>query len=115
MNLEARNATSGELEFFRAKLDTGAMRNAISERIVRRLGMEWTPDSEGTTFRVIGNGADAEAVIYPLGHLSITVRVIALDKKMRLKFYVLAESDVGRAFDCVLDSTTSFRNFLAMK
>lgn len=112
VNLESKSETTGELVFFRAKLDTGAMRNAISETIVRRLDMEWNPDCEGITFKVIGNGADAGSVIYPLGSLSLTVRVMVLEKLLRLKFYVLAESDVGRAFDCLLDNTTSFRNFL---
>jgi hypothetical protein len=70
--MESKNANTCEPVPFRALLDTGVDRNAISEDIVKRLGMSWEMQTEGTTFKVIGKGAGAEAVIHPLGHISLS-------------------------------------------
>ena len=117
IHVESESAKTGEPAHFQALLDTGAERNAISENIVKRLGRRWETDAEGTAFKVIGKGAGAEAVIRPLGYISLTMRVITprRDKPLRLKFYVLADSDVGGAFDCLLGKTDTARHFLAPK
>jgi len=117
IHVESESAKTSEPVPFQALLDTGAERNVISENIVKRLGMRWETDTEGTTFKVIGKGAGAEAVIHPLGYISLTMRVITprRDERLRLKFYVLADSDVGRAFDCLLGKTDTARHFLAPK
>jgi hypothetical protein len=56
-------------------------------------------------------------VIYPLGYISLTMRVITpwRDELLRLKFYVLADTDVGRAFDYLLGKADTARHFLAPK
>jgi hypothetical protein len=101
--------------YFQAKLDTFARRDAIAENIVNRLGMKWKPDPNGRTFEVLGSGADAGSVIRPLGYVTLSLRVIGQKGRLKYKFHVLADSEVGGAFDCVLGCTTTMKHFLALR
>jgi hypothetical protein len=113
LDMVCESAEGGDRVFFQAKLDTAARRDAIAENIVRRVGMKWKPDPDGKTFIVIGDGADAGTVITPLGYVMLRPRVVGRELDLKLKFYVLADSDVGRAFDCLLGCTTTMKHFLA--
>jgi hypothetical protein len=115
LDMECKSATGGESVYFQAKLDTFARRDAIAENIVNRLGMKWKHDPNGSTFKVLGNGADAGNVIHPLGYVTLSLRVVGQQGRRKFKFYVLADSEVGRAFDCVLGCTTTMNHFLALK
>lgn len=115
LDMEYKSAKGGEPVYFQAKLDTFARRDAIAENIVKRLGMNWKPDPKGRTFKVIGDGADAGTVIHPLGYVTPSLRVVGRQGRLKFKFYVLADSDVGRAFDCLLGCSTTMQNFLALK
>lgn len=115
LDMEYKSAKGGEPVYFQAKLDTFARRDAIAENIVKRLGMNWKPDPKGRTFKVMGDGADAGTVIHPLGYVMLSLRVVGRSGRLKFKFYVLADSDVGRAFDCLLGCSTTMQNFLALK
>jgi hypothetical protein len=115
LDMECESAEGGDRVFFQAKLDTAARRDAIAENIVKRVGMKWKPDPDGKTFKVIGDSADAGTVIRPLGYIMLKPRVVGRELDLKLKFYVLADSDVGRAFDCLLGCTTTMNHFLALK
>jgi hypothetical protein len=115
LDLECESVEGGNPVFFQAKLDTAARRDAIAENIVKRVRMKWKPDPEGKTFKVIGNCADAGTVIKPLGYVMLRPRVVGREVDLKLKFYVIADSDVGRAFDCLLGCTTTMKHFLGPK
>ena len=115
LDMEGKSAEGGEPVYFQAKLDTFARRDAIAENIVNRLGMKWKTDPNGRTFKVLGNGADGGNVIRPLGYVTLSLRVIGQTGRLKFKFYVLADSEVGRAFDAVLGCTTTMKHFLALK
>jgi hypothetical protein len=113
LDMVCESAEGGDRVFFQAKLDTAARRDAIAENIVRRVGMKWKPDPDGKTFIVIGDSADAGTVITPLGYVMLRPRVVGRELDLKLKFYVLADSDVRHAFDCLLGCTTTMNHFLA--
>jgi hypothetical protein len=115
LDMEGKSAKGGEPVYFQAKLDTFARRDAIAENIINRLGMKWKPDPNGRTFKVLGSGADEGNVIRPLGYVTLSLRVIGQQGRQKYKFYVLADSDVGRAFDCLLGCTTTMKRFLALR
>jgi hypothetical protein len=115
LDMEGKSAKGDEPVYFQAKLDTFARRDAIAENILNRLGMKWKPDRNGTTFKVLGGGADAGHVIRPLGYVTLSLRVIGQQGRQKYKFYVLADSEVGGAFDCLLGCTTTMTRFLALR
>lgn len=112
---KSANAKGGRRIFFQAKLDTAARRDVLSEKIVNRLGIRVRHDRKGKTFKVVGDRAGAETIIKPLGYVMLNLRGVGREQHFKLKFYVLADSDVGQTFDCLLGCATSRKYFLALR
>jgi hypothetical protein len=115
MECKSAKAKGGRRVFFQAKLDTAARRDVLAEKIVDRLGIRVRHDRKGKTFKVVGDRAGAETIIKPLGYVMLKLRGVGREQNLKLKFYVLADSDVGQTFDCLLGCATSRIYFLALR
>jgi hypothetical protein len=114
MECKSAEAKGGRREFFQAKLDTAARRDVLAQKIVDRLGIRVRHDRKGRTFKVVGDGTCAATIIKPLGYVMLNLRGVGREQRLKLKFYVLADSDVGHTFDCLLGCATSRKHFLAL-
>ena len=112
MECKCAKVKGGHRVYFQAKLDTAARRDVLAERIVNRLGITVRPDCKGRTFGVVGHPLTS---IKPLGYVMLNLRGVGRERRLKLKFYVLADRDVGNSFDCLLGCATSRKHFLALR
>ena len=105
------NEPTGHRIFLRAKLDTGARRNAIAQCKANELNLKIFPCERDVTFINLGT----DSYLKPIGYIAPIFNVLNMNKIVQgKKFYVLRDQDVRKAFDCLFGCALS-SDFLQLR